>query len=137
MKLSVEGLNKIYGRELRVLTDLSLSAYGGQICGIVGENGAGKTTFADIMTRRCLADSGRVDLQIGGVTHNLLADKGFVGLIPQRPRVVDTFNAVDNIFLGQELAGGPLRPIRFGTETEVTKVWSQLLFPVPRGPGSR
>ncbi|HFU4612797.1 TPA: ABC transporter ATP-binding protein, partial [Streptococcus pyogenes] len=40
MLLSIEQVNKSYGKN-QVLSDISFDIYKGEICGLVGQNGAG------------------------------------------------------------------------------------------------
>lgn len=57
--IEVQGLTKAYG-ELQVLADLELSVDQGQIFGLLGSNGAGKTTAVEIIQGLRRPDRGRV-----------------------------------------------------------------------------
>jgi ABC-2 type transport system ATP-binding protein len=57
--LEIEGLTKTYGTQT-VLRDLSLTAAAGEIYGLLGANGAGKTTAVEIAQGLRSRDGGRV-----------------------------------------------------------------------------
>jgi ABC-2 type transport system ATP-binding protein len=57
--VEVERLTKSYGK-LRVIDDLSLSLESDKIYGLLGRNGAGKTTIMRLLTAQILATSGSI-----------------------------------------------------------------------------
>ncbi|MGN1215453.1 MAG: ABC transporter ATP-binding protein [Candidatus Cryptobacteroides sp.] len=59
----VEGVSKSY-RKTRALDDVSLSVGKGELFGLIGPDGAGKTTLFRVLTTLTLADSGRAS--VGG-----------------------------------------------------------------------
>ena len=59
MKIEVKGLTKNYGEKL-ALDDISFTLDGPKIYGLLGRNGAGKTTFMDILSGQILANSGEI-----------------------------------------------------------------------------
>jgi ABC-2 type transport system ATP-binding protein len=59
--LEVEGLRKAYGRH-HVLRDVSFSVFPGEIFGVLGANGAGKTTAVEIIQGLRVRDGGRITL---------------------------------------------------------------------------
>src|ERR1700683_598200 len=62
--LVAEGLVKRYGAR-RALDGFDLTIEPGEIAGLVGHNGAGKTTFVEVVTGLVRPDSGRVG--VGGI----------------------------------------------------------------------
>ncbi len=100
--LEVERLTKSYGGT-RVLTDFTLSLPPGAILGLIGENGAGKSTFAKCLLGIVRADSGSIRLEGGEFVPGSAAIAG----IPQEFNLVDDLSVAENIFLGAE-------PRRFG-----------------------
>jgi branched-chain amino acid transport system ATP-binding protein len=65
--LQASGLVKRYGG-LHALDDVSLSVGEGEIVGLIGPNGSGKTTFINAISGAVYADSGRVDFDGHNVT---------------------------------------------------------------------
>lgn len=57
--VEVKRLNKIYG-EVTALSDINFSIEAGKIYGLLGRNGAGKTTIMHIITAQLFATSGEV-----------------------------------------------------------------------------
>ncbi len=56
--LTVEGLQKRY-RDVVALNGFDLQVDAGEIVGLVGHNGAGKTTFVDVVAGLTRPDAGR------------------------------------------------------------------------------
>ena len=54
-----EGLNKWYGN-IQALKDVSIDIKKGEAVGLVGDNGAGKSTFIKILSGVHQADSGNI-----------------------------------------------------------------------------
>lgn len=59
MKIEVKGLTKRYG-ETEALSDVSFTLSEPKIYGLLGRNGAGKTTFMDILAGQILASDGEL-----------------------------------------------------------------------------
>lgn len=67
--LKCENLTKSYGKNL-VLENLDLTLEGGKIYGLIGRNGAGKTTMLSIMSNQNPATSGKVTLDGENIWEN-------------------------------------------------------------------
>src|SRR5688572_22692717 len=75
--LIIESLNKSYGAK-QVLKNLSLSFADGQVHGIIGLNGAGKTTFFN-----CIC--GLLEYE-GSIKHSSIGHlKNHIGYVPTEP----------------------------------------------------
>lgn len=70
--LTVRSLTKNFGG-LTALNNFDLQAEAGEIVGIIGPNGSGKTTFFNVLTGMVRADEGEV--RFNGLRENLLAQK--------------------------------------------------------------
>ena len=81
--LIVEKLKKIYGKNI-VLDGFDMNLYAGNIYGLVGENGAGKTTFISLLVNLISSSSGSVllnNLDINSYDRDEL--KSFFGVVFQ------------------------------------------------------
>ncbi len=79
--LRVEGVSKRFGKH-RALDGLGFAVPTGSLCGLVGENGAGKTTCLSIVAGFLHADAGTVDL-LGLGPFTVAKHRGRVGVLPQ------------------------------------------------------
>jgi ABC-2 type transport system ATP-binding protein len=59
--ISVEGLRKVYG-DLAAVADVSFEVRGGEIFGILGPNGSGKTTTVECLQGLRVADGGAISV---------------------------------------------------------------------------
>ena len=63
--LSVQKVSKVYNKTVQALQDITLEIREGELFGLVGPDGAGKSTLFNILTTLLLPDSG--DIQILGM----------------------------------------------------------------------
>jgi branched-chain amino acid transport system ATP-binding protein len=100
--LRVDGLTKKY-YGVTAVDDVSLDVAPGEIVGLIGPNGSGKTTFLDCISGVQHADSGRVFLgatEITGNPSHRLSRRHRVTRTFQAVRVFETLNVRDNILVG-------------------------------------
>jgi ABC-2 type transport system ATP-binding protein len=102
--LEAEGLIKSYGLT-RALDGFDLAVAPGEITGLVGHNGAGKTTFVEVITGLVHADAGLV--RIGGVDalRHSRAARRLLGVCPQELALYPSATVRDNLRLFAALAG--------------------------------
>jgi branched-chain amino acid transport system ATP-binding protein len=96
--LTISGLNAFYG-ESHVLHDLSFSVKKGQVLGLLGRNGAGKTTCISAIMGLVKARASRIDLfgqAIAGLSPEAISLKG-VGLVPQGRRIFPSLTVYENL----------------------------------------
>ena len=67
--MKCESLSKSYGKNV-VLTDMDLTLESGKIYGLIGRNGAGKTTMLSIMSNQNPATGGKVTLDGENIWEN-------------------------------------------------------------------
>ncbi len=100
MKIRTSNLVKIY-KGKRVVDGVNFEAETGEIVGLLGANGAGKTTSFYMMTGLIKPDEGNVyldDLDITGLPMYKRARLG-VGYLPQEPSVFRKLTVEENIML--------------------------------------
>jgi ABC-2 type transport system ATP-binding protein len=102
--LRAEGLTKRYG-DRRALDGFDLSVQPGEITGLVGHNGAGKTTFVEVVTGLVRPDAGRVTVAGIDARRRPRAARRLVGVAPQEQALYLSATARDNLSLFGALAG--------------------------------
>jgi branched-chain amino acid transport system ATP-binding protein len=96
--LTIDGLNAFYG-ESHVLHDLSFSVKKGRVLGLLGRNGAGKTTCVSAIMGLVKASVTRVDLfgqSIAELSPEAISLRG-VGLVPQGRRIFPSLTVYENL----------------------------------------
>jgi branched-chain amino acid transport system ATP-binding protein len=99
--LQVENLCAGY-REIQVLHGVSFQVADGQLVGLVGSNGAGKTTILKVLSGLILPSRGSVKLQgeeiVGFPAHSIVAHG--LAQVPEGGRVFPYLSVNDNLLLG-------------------------------------
>src|SRR3990170_4715217 len=101
--LRISNLSKSYSG-IKALDNVQLSLKKGEVHALMGENGAGKSTFMKILIGLIHADSGEIlfegnDLRNSGV--NDIQRKG-ISMIHQEILIIPELTVAQNIFLGRE-----------------------------------
>lgn len=103
------GLAKSYG-PVEACKDVNLEIRAGELTALVGDNGAGKSTVAKILTGAIAPDHGR--LLVNGVeqtfTDPLRARYAGIEAVYQELALAPNLDVVHNIYLGRELVRRPL-----------------------------
>ncbi|WP_239108892.1 ABC transporter ATP-binding protein [Microbispora siamensis] len=108
---------KRYGRR-SALDGFDLAVASGEIVGLIGHNGAGKTTFVEVVTGLVRPDAGQV--RIAGRSGR--AVRRLLGMAPQEFALYNGVSVRDNLRLFAGLAG--LRGRR--RDTEISRVLDEL-----------
>jgi ABC-type sugar transport system ATPase subunit len=101
--LTARGLSKSYGG-VRVLDGVDFELQPGEVHALVGENGAGKSTFVKILAGAVRAESGGVALRGAPLPAGdpLAVRRLGVSVVHQEFTLVPELDVVDNVFLGRE-----------------------------------
>ncbi|MCB1518632.1 MAG: LPS export ABC transporter ATP-binding protein [Hyphomicrobiaceae bacterium] len=96
--LVAHGLAKSFGKRA-VVRDVSLAVRRGEAVGLLGSNGAGKTTVFTMIMGLVKPDKGRILLDGRDITHLPLFQRGRlgVGYLPQEPSIFRGLSVKDNI----------------------------------------
>ncbi|WP_141203183.1 ABC transporter ATP-binding protein [Streptomyces griseorubiginosus] len=102
--LVTKSLVKTYGRH-RALDGFDLAVEPGEIVGLVGHNGAGKTTFVEIVTGLLRPDAGSVRVGPHDALSEGRAARRLVGVAPQELALYGSVTVRENLRLLAGLAG--------------------------------
>jgi len=102
--IEVSHLTKQYGNHLAV-DDVSFTVADGQICGLLGLNGAGKSTIMNILTGYLSATSGQVTVAGHPLPEEADAAKACVGYLPEQPPLYPEMTVQEYLTFAAELKG--------------------------------
>ena len=102
--LEARGLVKRY-RDRKALDGFDLSVAAGEIAGLIGHNGAGKTTFLEVVTGLVRPDAGTVTVGGTDARRHPRAARALTGIAPQEQALYLTATVSDNLRLFGALAG--------------------------------
>lgn len=100
--VEVKNMNKCFGSTI-ALNDVSITVRRGEIVGVIGENGSGKSTVTSIISGMQKADQGEM-LYKGekwAPDSMILALEQGIGMIVQESGTVQGITVAENIFLGE------------------------------------
>jgi simple sugar transport system ATP-binding protein len=105
--MSLRGIRISFGSIVAV-QDVDLDLFGGECLGLIGDNAAGKSTLAKIMSGAYLPEAGRILLD-GEAVHfrgPAEARAHHIEMVYQDLSLCDTIDVAGNLFLGRELSRG-------------------------------
>ena len=92
--LEIKNLYKSYG-EHEVIKGLSLEVKKGQIIGLIGKNGIGKSTTIDCVTGSKNFNSGEIYINGENITSNPIGVKKLFGYISSEPCLYETMTGYE------------------------------------------
>lgn len=95
----VENIIKTYGKkkEVTALSDISFNVAQGELFGIIGPDGAGKTSLFRILTTLLLADSGKATVDGYDVVKDYKAIRNRVGYMPGKFSLYPDLSVEENL----------------------------------------
>lgn len=118
--VAMRGMSISFGG-VRAVDDVSLDLHPGEVVGLLGHNGAGKSTFIKMLSGAYRPDAGEIHIDGQTVTINSPRDARRHGIetIYQTLALADNLDAAANLFLGRELrtAWGTLDDVAMEAET--------------------
>ena len=116
--LSVDDLHKHFHngpRTVRAINGASLTIRAGQVTGLIGPDGAGKTTLMRLVAGLLCPDSGAITVLDIDAVRDPLAVQSSIGYMPQRFGLYEDLSVQENLDLYADLQGLPVakRPERY------------------------
>ena len=100
--IALEHVSKTYGQHI-ALKDVSFQIQRGQIAGLLGRNGAGKTTALNLLTGYFPPDEGRVTVDGMDMLEKPRECKRRIGYLPERPPLYDEMTVRDYLAFVSDL----------------------------------
>jgi ABC-type branched-subunit amino acid transport system ATPase component len=110
MSIEIKGLNAGYGA-IKVLHDISLSVASGEVLGVLGRNGMGKSTLIRAIAGTIPATSGSIILDGQDITHLRVHERARAGLttVVQGRGMFPRMTVRENLEMGRIAGGKPKR----------------------------
>ncbi|WP_407166643.1 sugar ABC transporter ATP-binding protein [Bradyrhizobium sp. ORS 111] len=101
--LAAQGVSKSFAG-VRALNNVDFDLRRGEVHALMGENGAGKSTFMKILAGVQASDDGLIEVEGRAVSFSGVrdAEEAGVAIIHQELNLVSELSVADNIFLGRE-----------------------------------
>ena len=105
MLLKVKNLYKKFGSVVAA-NNINFSMQNNETIGVIGSNGAGKTTFCNIITGYTKADEGEIFLKESNITKKSVQDIKKIGIHRsfQIPQIFENLSVLENIIVAHLVA---------------------------------
>lgn len=126
--LNLDNVTAGYAQDIDVLRDVSLAVHAGQVSGLIGLNGAGKSTVIKTICGFLSPKAGRIELDgesIAGTPPHRLIDLG-VCCIPQESSLFPYLSVEENLLLPLQGRSGKFGPARGARYEEVLEIFPAL-----------
>ena len=113
---------QVGSRIITALDSLSFSIRPGIVTGLIGADGAGKTTLMRLAAGLLVPESGSISVLGHDATHESLTIQSMIGYMPQRFGLYEDLSVRENLDLYSDLQGMPVkdRPARYDRLMEMT-----------------
>ncbi|GAA4659479.1 ABC transporter ATP-binding protein [Arthrobacter cryoconiti] len=102
--ISTTALTKRYGPH-QALRELNLTVPTGEIFGLLGHNGAGKTTIVNLLTTLMEPSSGTAEINGHDITTAATAVRRSIGYLPENVQFYDNLTLAENLIFFARLSG--------------------------------
>lgn len=106
--LEMQQVYKSY-KKIDILRDINLSIPKGAICGLIGENGAGKSTIMKLIAGTSYVSSGNIYINSKDVTQGNQVERQNMGCLIEHPTIYKDMTAWENLEIQRVMRGIPGR----------------------------
>jgi len=100
--IKARGITKLY-RHVPALRDLEIGVREGEILGIIGHNGAGKTTMLKILTGLVAPTAGTVEIMGRDLARDGRQIKKFIGYLPEESPLYENMSVLEYLMFFSEI----------------------------------
>jgi len=135
--IRVESVSRLYG-DFRAVDNVSFTIGKGEIVGLLGHNGAGKTTIMKLLTAFLEPDAGKILINGKNIADQPEAVQSLIGYLPENLPLYDEMSVIDYLDYVADLRGlngdSKTQAIRFAIEqTELSEKAFQPIATLSRG----
>ena len=94
--IKIQNITKSFNGQV-VVNNLSLEAKSGEIVGLLGANGAGKSTTLNLLLGFLIADSGSITINDKEIHKNLKEIRNSIGYIPENVNLYTYLSGIENL----------------------------------------
>ena len=120
-QLKAQKLSYTFPRSNNGIHQLSFTAESGQMIGVIGKSGVGKSTLINLLTGSLKPKQGKVFINNYDISKDRKQIEGLIGYIPQDDLLVEELTVFENLYLSSKLCLGKLN------NTEIVKRVALLL----------
>lgn len=121
--LVVSGLSKLYSsNQVKAVDQLSFAVDKSEFFGLLGVNGAGKSTTFKMLTGELRASSGNAWIEVHNVRHSRRQYLKRIGYCPQQDALIDNLTGWQMLALFARLRGLPERSVDAAVEDTLSKL---------------
>ena len=103
--LFLKNLSKVYSGHFTAVDDLCLKVFNGEVFGLLGVNGAGKTSTFKMLTGDETISKGKIFINSINAAKHLGRTRKFVGYCPQFDALIDQMTTKENLVMHARLRG--------------------------------
>jgi len=103
----VEGLTKVFNKNLVAVDHVNFTVKGGEIFGFLGPNGAGKTTTINMLITILRPTEGSAVVCNHDITKDANGVRDCIGVVPQEYTADEDLTGIENVMLCADLYGIP------------------------------
>ena len=108
--LELKNVSKKYGK-MDAVSNVSFSVEGGQVLGLVGHNGAGKSTCVSMIATLLKPDSGTILFEGKDIVKEPDAIRSKLGFVPQDIALYESLSGLDNLKFWGKSYGVPSKDL--------------------------